>query len=40
MLDEELINKDQIKIDFEIEREDMAEDPEPQQQTKLLMEDE
>lgn len=38
--DEEDINKDQIKIDFEIEREDTGEDPEPQQQTKLLMDDE
>ena len=40
LLDEEIINKDQITIDFEIEREDTGEDVEPQQQTKLLMEDE
>ena len=39
MLDEELINKDQIKIDFEIEREE-EEEQETQQQTQLLMEDE
>ena len=39
MLDEETINKDQIKIDFEIEREDVEEDIEPQQQTKMLMDE-
>jgi len=40
LLDEEQINKDQIKIDFDIERQDTNEDIEPQQQTQLLMDEE
>lgn len=40
LIDEESINSDQMKIDFEIETEDTLEDdPEPMQQTQLLMDE-